>query len=320
MGRNALLLRTAAAPAVWGTTYLVTAEVLPVDHPMWNGLLRALPAGLLLLLIRPGAPHGPWWWRSLLLGAVNIGGFFALLFVAARLLPGGVAATLGATQALLVIALAAVLLGERPRPVQVAAAVAGLVGVALLVLRASAALDPVGVAAGLGTSVFLAVGIVLTRRWGLPRRADGSQVSGVTATAWQLLGGALVLAVLALTVEGAPPAVGWPALAGYAWLSVVGAALAYVLFFAGVRALPASTTSLLALVSPLTATVLCWLVLHQSLTPAQLAGAALVLGAVVVGQRAGNAPPRRLPAAERLPSAHRPPRTANRDFTSSGTL
>ena len=42
---------TALAPAIWGSTYLVTSEWLPPDRPFTAALLRVLPAGLLLLLI-----------------------------------------------------------------------------------------------------------------------------------------------------------------------------------------------------------------------------------------------------------------------------
>ncbi|SHE69597.1 EamA family transporter [Streptoalloteichus hindustanus] len=299
MGHAALLLRTALAPALWGTTYLVTATLLPPGHPLWAATLRALPAGLLLIALRPGLPRGSWWWRSLLLGTLNIGAFFALLFVSAERLPGGVAAILGSVQTLLVVVLAATLLGERARPAQVVSALVGMVGVALLVLQSSASLDPVGVVAGLGTALTMAFGMVLTRRWGLP-----PGVNSLTATAWQLLGGSLALILLAGLVEGAPPAVDLRAVAGFAWLSVLGGAFAYAVFFAGLRRLPAAATSLLALVSPLVATLLGWAVLDQALTAPQLVGAALVLGAVVAGQRAAAKAPQ--PARQRHASSPAP--------------
>ena len=308
MANAGLLLRTALAPAVWGTTYLVTTEFLVVDHPMWNGLLRALPAGLLLLAVRPGLPRGSWWWRAFVLGGLNIGGFFALLFVSAALLPGGVAATLGSTQVLLVIGLAAVLLGERVRADQIAVAVVGIGGVALLVLQSTTALNPLGVAAGLGSAGFLALGLVLTRRWGLP-----SGVDGLTATAWQLLGGSVVLAPLAIGLEGAPPSLDWQAVAGIAWLATIGGALAYAFFLTGVRRLPPAASSIITLLSPLVATLLGWGFLDQTLTAPQVIGAVLVLGSVVLGQR--------LAVRSAQPSfAHRPPETGTARFTSSGLL
>ncbi|MFE0513965.1 hypothetical protein ACFW2E_29660, partial [Streptomyces sp. NPDC058964] len=45
--RAALTALTALAPVSWGTTYAVTTEFLPPDRPLFTGLVRALPAGLL---------------------------------------------------------------------------------------------------------------------------------------------------------------------------------------------------------------------------------------------------------------------------------
>lgn len=87
-----VLMATAIAPALWGTTYLVTTEFLPPDRPLLAGTLRALPAGLILLAFTRTLPRGSWWLKALALGTLNIGAFFALLFVSAYRLPGGVSA------------------------------------------------------------------------------------------------------------------------------------------------------------------------------------------------------------------------------------
>ena len=44
---------TALAPAIWGSTYLVTTEFLPAGYPLTLAVLRALPAGLLLMPADP---------------------------------------------------------------------------------------------------------------------------------------------------------------------------------------------------------------------------------------------------------------------------
>src|SRR5437763_816259 len=93
---------TALAPLIWGTTYIVTTEFLPPDRPLLAGLMRALPVGVLLLLLFRRLPKGIWWGRTLVLGALNIGLFFPLFFLAVYRLPGGVAATLSAFQPFLV--------------------------------------------------------------------------------------------------------------------------------------------------------------------------------------------------------------------------
>ena len=105
---------TALAPAVWGTTYIVTTHGLPAGHPVFAALTRTLPAGGFALLAARQLPRGTWWWKSLILGALNMACFFPLLFVAAQRLPGGVAATLGAAQPIIVAGLAVVVLSEHP--------------------------------------------------------------------------------------------------------------------------------------------------------------------------------------------------------------
>ena len=105
------ILLTAIAPMTWGTTYAVATELLP-PHPLLVAALRSLPIGILLTAWLRQLPQGIWWWRILLLGSLNIGIFQALLFVAAYRLPGGVAATAGAIQPLLVVWFSWIILNE----------------------------------------------------------------------------------------------------------------------------------------------------------------------------------------------------------------
>jgi len=267
---------TALAPMAWGTTYLVTTELLPPDRPLTAGVLRALPAGLLILAITRTRPHGVWWWRSMVLGTLNIGAFFAFLFAAAYRLPGGVAATVGAIGPLVVGVLAARFLGEAFTARRLLAGVAGIVGVGLLVLQANGRLDLVGLGAALGGVLSMSSGIVLAKKWGQPERP-------VVTTSWQLIAGGVVLLPLALLVEGLPlePLTSANAV-GYAYLSVIGAALAYTLWFRGISALPVGSITFLSLLSPVVAVLLGWVVLGQALSVGQLAGVVIVIGAVLV--------------------------------------
>ncbi|MEU3872415.1 MULTISPECIES: EamA family transporter [Streptomyces] len=276
--RAATVLTTALAPAVWGTTYFVTTEFLPPGRPLLAAVVRALPAGLVLVALTRRLPSGSWWWRAAVLGALNIGAFLALLFVAAYRLPGGVAATVGAVQPLIAAGLSAALLGERLSLRTVAAGVAGIAGVSLLVLRAGARLDGLGVAAALGGAVVMATGVVLSKRWTSPAPL-------LATTGWQLVAGGVLLLPVALLVEGPPPASLTTAnLAGYAYLTVIGSALTYALWFRGIRALPATDVTFLGLLSPVVATTVGWLALGQDLTPAQVLGGVVVLGSLVAAQ------------------------------------
>lgn len=313
-----MLLATTVAPSTWGTTYLVTTEFLPPGRPLLAGVLRALPAGLLLLAIVRVLPRGSWWWRSAVLGTLNIGAFFALLFVAAYRLPGGVAAIAGAVQPLLVAGLATRALGERLRPRIVVAGAAGVAGVALVVLTAGARLDALGVAAALGGAASMAGGIVLTKRWGTPPAVSSPAavrpvgVSPLASTSWQLIAGGVVLAPVALLVEGPPPPLDAAAIGGYTYLALVGTALAYVLWFRGLAALPAGATSFLSLLSPVVAVFAGWLALGQSLTAAQVLGVLVVLAAVLTEARAAVRPAPSGPSAPPGPAAPTVPGTVGR--------
>ncbi|HVV09128.1 EamA family transporter [Amycolatopsis sp.] len=274
---------TALAPISWGTTYIVTSELLPAGHPMFAGLLRALPAGLIALVLTRKLPHGLWWAKAAALGVLNIGLFFPLLFIAAERLPGGVAATLGASQPVVVAALAVVLLGERPSGWKLGWGVVGLIGVGLVVLGPNAGFDLVGIVAGLGGAVSMAFGVTLTKRWGRPAGVSPTAFAG-----WQLTAGGLVLLPLTFLVEGAPPAIDLPAVAGYLWLGLVGGLAAYVLWFRGIATMPVTSVAVLALLSPIVAALLGVLVLGQTLNPVQLLGFALALAAIVAGQLPGK--------------------------------
>ena len=273
------ILLTAIAPAIWGSTYLVTTEFLPHGYPLTVAMLRALPAGILLLLIVRQLPWGIWWLRAFILGALNFSFFWAMLFISAYRLPGGVAATVGAIQPLVVVMLARFLIGTPIRSVAIVAGIIGMAGVSLLVLTPSAALDPVGIIAGLAGAISMAFGTVLTRRWMPP-------VSSLTFTAWQLTAGGILLLPVGLLLEPALPVPSTANILGMAWLGLVGAAFTYLLWFRGLAKLDPGAVASLGFLSPLVATLLGWGVLDQSLTALQIAGMIAVLASVWLAQRA----------------------------------
>ncbi|MEU6092896.1 EamA family transporter [Streptomyces sp. NPDC047085] len=280
--RAALIAVTALAPVSWGTTYAVTTEFLPPDRPLFTGLMRALPAGLLLLALTRVLPRGAWWGKAAVLGALNIGAFFPLLFLAAYRLPGGMAAVVGSVGPLFVVGLSAVLLGQRASVRSVLAGIAAAFGVSLVVLKAAGAMDPIGVLAAVASTASMSTGTVLTKKWGRP---EG--VGPLALTGWQLTAGGLLIAPLALLVEGAPPALDAPAIGGYLYLALGNTAVSYWLWFRGIGRLTATQVTFLGPLSPLTAAVVGWAALGQALAPVQLAGMALAFGATIAGQLGG---------------------------------
>lgn len=285
--RPAVIALTALAPVSWGSTYAVTTEFLSPDRPLFTGLMRALPAGLLLLALARVLPRGAWWGKAAVLGALNIGAFFPLLFLSAYRMPGGLAAVVGSLGPLLVVGLSALLLGQRPTARSVLTGAVAAFGVSLVVLEAAGTLDALGVLAAVAATASMSAGTVLTQRWGRP---DG--VGPLALTAWQLTAGGLLLAPLALLVEGAPPALDGPAVGGYLYLALANTALAYWLWFRGIGRLSATQVGFLGPLSPLTAAVIGWAALGEALGPVQLAGMALAFGATFAGQRVPRTRPR----------------------------
>ena len=271
------ILITALAPMSWGTTYAVATEFLPPDHPLLVASMRSLPIGILLTIGLRKLPKGIWWWRIFVLGGLNIGLFQALLFVAAYRLPGGVAATAGAIQSLIVVFFAWQILNNQPSKMSIAAALAGFIGVGLLVLNPAARLDPIGIAAAIAGAGAMGLGTVLVKRWKPP-------VSLIVFTAWQLTVGGLILLPIALITEGSFDKVSHTNLWGFIYLGLIGTGLAYALWFRGIRKLSATAVSYLGLLSPVVATLIGYVFLQETFTPVQWIGIAIVLIAIVVGQ------------------------------------
>ncbi|WP_182344963.1 EamA family transporter [Comamonas koreensis] len=268
---------TALAPMVWGSTYIVTSELLPPHRPFTAALIRVLPAGLLLVLAMRRLPAQQHWLRLLILSALNIGAFQALLFVAAYRLPGGLAAVLGAIQPLMVMALAWWADGKSPARSTLAAAVAGVLGMALLLVSPQTVFEPIGIAAAFLGAACMASGVWLTRRWQL-------DLPVMALTGWQLLLGGLMLAPLAWWLDAPLPSLRAVQGLAYAYLCLAGALLAYALWFRGIARLPTVAVASLGLLSPLTAVVLGWALLGQSMTGMALAGLVVVLVSVLAVQ------------------------------------
>ena len=273
-------LTTAIGPVIWGSTYIVTTELLPPDRPFTAALLRTLPAGLLLVLWCRRGPawgDGVGWLRLLVLASLNIGAFQALLFVAAYRLPGGVAAVVGAVGPLVVMGLTWTLDHRRPPALALVAGVLGVMGMAALLLSPGARWDMVGVAAALVGTLCMAAGTFWSRRW----RSD---LPVLAFTGWQLLAGGVMLAPVAWAVDPPLPALTATHIAGYLYLSLAGALVAYALWFRGIARLPSVAVSSLGLLSPVTAVLLGWVLLGQTMTGVSLVGMLVVLASILAVQ------------------------------------
>lgn len=272
------VILTALAPAIWGSTYIVTTQFLPPDRPFTAALIRVLPAGVLLLLFTRSLPASRDIGRLIILSALNIGVFQALLFVAAYRLPGGLAAVLGAIQPLLVMLLAWGVEHRAPARITLWAALAGVVGMALLLLSPQTVFEPVGIVAALLGATCMATGVWLTRRWKM-------DLPVMALTGWQLILGGIMLLPAAWLIDAPLPTLTLPQWAAYAYLSLAGAFVAYGLWFRGIGRLPSVAVASLGLLSPITAVLLGWIVLSQVMSGTAFVGLVIVLISVLLVQR-----------------------------------
>lgn len=296
-GASAVALATLLAPISWGTTYVTITELLPPDRPLLVAAVRVLPAGMLLTGFGVWSarwwPRGRQWLHLTVLAMFNFGLFFPLLIVGIYRLPGGVAASVGGVQPLLVALMSWIMRRERPRPRDLWLGLIAAAGVGLVVVRPDAGIDAIGVLAALGANVSFAVGVVLTRTLPTPPHR-------VAATGWQLAMASMAIAPLALVLEGRPPSLGPTELAGFAYLSLIATGAAFVLWFNGIQRLPTQAPPVLGLAAPLTGAALGWVLLGEDLTVLQMLGFGVTVGAIVyaatVGARSGEGVPR-APAA-----------------------
>ena len=273
-------LLTAVAPIAWGSTYFVVKHFLPAGHPLWGAAIRALPAGIILLLIARTLPRGSWWWKSLVLAILNVSVFFVLVYLAGQLLPTSVAAIIMAFGTVAIMLVAWPLLGERPTLLLVVGGAIGVFGVVLMLSSGQGAVSGWGIAVSVTAMLMNAFGSVLAKKW----TASG-EVSIVAMTSWQLVLGGLMLLPVAAVSEGAPPELTLTSLLGFAYLTLAATAVATLVWFLGLSKLPAAEVGVIGLLNPVTGVVLGVLLAGEVFGIPQGIGVALVCAGILLSQR-----------------------------------
>jgi len=272
-----LLASTALAPIIWGTTYIVTTELLPPNKPFLAAFIRAFPAGLILILLSQSWSPKREWGKLFLLGFLNIGCFQAMLFVAAYRLPGGLAAVISAIQPLVVLFLIWGIDKISPSYTALISCFLSIAGMAILMMSPITQLDHVGIVAALLGSLSMSIGVFLAKRW-----KHSLPITGFTG--WQLLFGSLILLPLTIFFELPLPELTVKNIIGYTYLTMFGAVISYFLWFKGIKHLPTVAVSSLGLLSPLTAVFLGWIFLGERLTAITMLGFIIVLGSILTVQ------------------------------------
>ncbi|MFC6787557.1 DMT family transporter [Halobaculum halobium] len=213
------------------------------------------------------------------LGAVGYAGVSYGFFVGVERMSAGLAAVLLYTYPLFVVALAATFLDERVGIRTAVAAGLTLSGVALISWTGASAFDPVGAVATVAAAGLYAAYIVVSRV--TLESADERVLTAYVAPA-----AAVSLAIVAALTDAVTlptTAAGWGAVVA---LGVVATAFAMFAFFAGLARVGAGRAGVLSTAEPTVAVALGAAFLGESVTPAMLAGGALVVVGVVVVQTA----------------------------------
>jgi drug/metabolite transporter, DME family len=282
---SAPVLCLALAGLLWGTGGL-TGSLLGATaglSPLWVAALRLLTGGALIVAVLV-VPLRRWPAGRAAWARVGVTGLLAATFQAAYFssvsLTSVSLATLVTIGATPVIVLAAELLLGRRRLDRsgVTRTALALAGLGLLVGLPSGGFGPVTVLDGTAMALLASAGFAaLTLIGATPVPGLGEE----TLTGLGFTAGGLLLLPLAACTGGLAVR---PSLAALGWLAALATgptALAYTLYFRGLRAAPASTGALLSLLEPLTATILSVAFLGNRLSPAGTAGAVLLAAAVL---------------------------------------
>jgi DME family drug/metabolite transporter len=286
------LLCLVLAGLLWGTGGL-TGTLLSRSaglSPISVAALRLLVGGALIVALRvvPGRrwPAGRAAWTRIAMTGLLAATFQSAYFSAVSLTSVSLATlvTIGATPVIVLVA--ELLLGrrrlDRSGVTRTALALAGLgllVGVPAGGYGSVAVLESTAMAL-LASAGFAA--LTLTGATPVPGLGEDT-VTGLGFT----MGGLIVIPIAAVTGGLAFRPTG----AALGWLAALAAgptALAYTLYFRGLRGASASTGALLSLLEPLTATVLSVAFLGNRLSPTGIAGAVLLAAAVISTARPGD--------------------------------
>jgi O-acetylserine/cysteine efflux transporter len=276
-GRDSLL--AALVATVWGFNFVVIDwgmhDVPPLLFAAIRFTLVVLPA--VFFVPRPSAP-----WRTVAAVGVFMSlGQFGLLYVAMDAgLPPGLAALVLQAQVIFTIALAAVVLRERPTRPQVVGVLVASVGLVVVALGRGGHVTVAALTLCLLGALSWGIGNVVSRASGIS--------GGLSLTVWSATVVPIPLFLLSLALDG-PTAVG-DALAGFTWQAVVS-----TLYTAGLASLvgygifntllsrnPSSFVVPWVLLAPVVAMASAWLLLDEVPTPAELlGGCVLVVGALI---------------------------------------
>ena len=288
----AVILALALVYVVWGSTYLAIAVMIETLPPLLSAGVRYGTAGVMMLTAlaaharwrrdrgpveRPTAAH----WRSaFIIGTLLLLGGNGGVVLAELRIPSGVAAVLVATVPIWLAVIDASLTRRRPSALVIGGLLAGIVGVAVLLVPVEgfADLDPIGVLLVVAGAICWASGSLYARRAPLPR-------SGLLATGMEMVAGGVAL-VLAGTLLGEigrtnVDTFSVRSLLAFGYLVVFGSIVAFTAYTWLLANVSVATVGTYAYVNPIVAVALGAVFLSEPITPRTLIATVIIIGAVI---------------------------------------
>jgi len=277
----------------WGVTWPVNKALLEYLSPPWMMAVRSAIATIALFAIaivrgRLALPPPPDVPVMLSMSLLHMVGFAVLAAWGLERVPTGRSVVLAYTTPLWIVPGARLFLREPLTVRRVVGVAVGLVG--LLVLFNPLALDWTNRDALLGNGAIILAALMWAASI-LHIRGHAWQSAPLDLVPWGMLLATVVLTPLAFVTTG-PPATEWSGRLGVLLLyaSIPGTAIAYWANAMASRNLPAMTTGLGLLVTPLVSVAVATLWLGEPLTTSVVAAIVLILGGVVIGMTGGSAP------------------------------
>jgi drug/metabolite transporter (DMT)-like permease len=294
LSTRAALALFAAVIFAWGFNWPVAKLILQDGvAPLWMATIRSAVAAVVLLAILPLSgnlrlPRKGDWPIVFGISMLHMGAYAALVAIGLQYVSAGRSVVLGYTTPLWVVPGALLFLGERLTPARAAGVVIGLSGIA--VLFNPLAFEWQNRDAVLGNGLLMLASFC----WAisiLQIRAHKWVSTPFQLVFWQVLLATLFLGILAFALEGAPDIRWTPRLAAlFAYGGVFGVALAYWAMAMVNRSIPAVTTSLGILATPIVGIFASIAALGEPFSPILLVALALIIGGIALGTLARPAP------------------------------
>ena len=274
--RQADIVRLAALTTIWSLSFVFLRVLVPTLGPVWTAMLRTLIAGVALVLwfavVRLDADVKRHWCAYLFVGVLNSALPFLLFAYAALHLPASYLVLLNAATPMFGALAAAAWLAEPLTPMKLAGLVTGAAGVAL-VSRAGPVAPDAAFALAVGASLAAALCYALSGVW-LKKRGAG--LNPVAVAGWsQLLAGVALVPIAAFAPV--PQSIGPVDVANLLALSLLGSAVAYLLYFRLIADVGPTRAMTVTFLMPALGMVWGVVFLGETITLAMLAGAALIV-------------------------------------------